>query len=217
MIKLLIFDMDGTLIDSDEILFKTWSELLKIYRPSDSFTIEDTRRFSGPPLENSLKEVFPEYDLEFIRKAYRKATTKYYDTDLHFFGNEETVIKKFYEDGLILTVDTNKEKDMSIKCLKQKQLDTYFSEIIGIKEVDNIKPYPDGVYKILEKFNVKKDEVLFVGDTDFDLITADKAGVKSALMTLKPRKFKHKDLAYFVCDTFDDLYLKVNHYNKSNP
>ena len=35
MVKLLIFDMDGTLIDTDEVLFKTWSELFRLYKPKD--------------------------------------------------------------------------------------------------------------------------------------------------------------------------------------
>ena len=59
MVKLLIFDADGTLFDTDEIIFKTWKELFSLYKPKDTFIDREfTRSFSGPPLSESIKKVF---------------------------------------------------------------------------------------------------------------------------------------------------------------
>ena len=80
MVKVLIFDMDGTLIDTDEIIYRTWKELFLEYKPKD-YVIdrEVVRTFSGPPVEQSINFAFPELDPDFVLKEYRKRTAKYYE------------------------------------------------------------------------------------------------------------------------------------------
>ena len=65
MNKLLIFDLDGTLIDSDECIFLTWKELFSKYPPKIEVDDEMIYEFNGPSLKDSLEKLYDEEDREF--------------------------------------------------------------------------------------------------------------------------------------------------------
>ena len=71
MVKLLIFDMDGTLVDTDEVLYQTWAELFRLYKPKE-YVIdrEFIRGFSGPPIEESIKRALKELFLKKILNSF---------------------------------------------------------------------------------------------------------------------------------------------------
>ena len=66
MYKLIIFDMDGTIADTDKVIVKSYLELYKIYKPNDIPSVEKIRTFSGPPINKTLTEEFPHLELDFI-------------------------------------------------------------------------------------------------------------------------------------------------------
>ena len=65
--KLYLFDLDGTLLDSDQMLIETFRDLYKIYKPKD-YVIDEKKiiTFSGPPIRETLQKEFPEYDQEMM-------------------------------------------------------------------------------------------------------------------------------------------------------
>lgn len=207
MVKLLIFDMDGTLIDTDEVLYKTWKELFELYKPKD-YTIdrEFIRSFSGPPIESSIARAFPEKDPDFILSEYRKRTAKYYDTDLKFFDNEKDVLNKLYKDGYILTIATSKNRPMTEKSLQIFGVFDLFSDMVTSSEDVAHKPNPDSLLILMKKFNIKKEETLMIGDTSFDALAARNAGVKSVLLKLCPRTYEKDKMPDFFVSSYNELY-----------
>lgn len=207
MVKLLIFDMDGTLIDTDEVLYKTWKELFELYKPKD-YTIdrEFIRSFSGPPIESSIVRAFPEKDPDFILNEYRKRTAKYYDTDLKFFDNEKDVLNKLYKDGYILTIATSKNRPMTEKSLQIFGVFDLFSDMVTSSEDVAHKPNPDSLLLLMKKFNIKKEETLMIGDTSFDALAARNAGVKSVLLKLCPRTYEKDKMPDFFVSSYNELY-----------
>lgn len=207
MVKLLIFDMDGTLIDTDEVLYKTWKELFELYKPKD-YTIdrEFIRSFSGPPIESSIARAFPEKDPDFILSEYRKRTAKYYDTDLKFFYNEKDVLNKLYKDGYILTIATSKNRPMTEKSLQIFGVFDLFSDMVTSSEDVAHKPNPDSLLLLMKKFNIKKEETLMIGDTSFDALAARNAGVKSVLLKLCPRTYEKDKMPDFFVSSYNELY-----------
>ena len=214
MVKLLIFDADGTLFDTDEIIFKTWKELFSLYKPKDTFIDREfTRSFSGPPLSESIKKVFSEYPLDFMIKEYTDRTKKYYASDLKVFDHVVEVLKKLKEKGYILTILTSKNRERTLETLKITKTSELFSSVVtssdGIKE----KPNPDGILYLLKKYNLKIDEAIMIGDTFSDAQAAKNAKIDVILMTMCKRSFPKDPSPLFYASNFDELYkylLKIN-------
>ena len=207
MVKVLIFDMDGTLIDTDEIIYRTWKELFLEYKPKD-YVIdrEVARTFSGPPVEQSINFAFPELDPDFVLKEYRKRTAKYYEDCLKMFPGELEIIHKLHDDGYIFCVATSKNKEMTIKCLETYGIKDYFTYVLTSSDPFKHKPDPDMLNFIIEKLNVSKDEVVMIGDTKFDYLAAKNAGVKCILFTGSPRKYEEDIKPFAFTPTYEKMY-----------
>ena len=207
MVKLLIFDMDGTLVDTDEVLYETWAELFRLYKPKD-YVIdrEFVRGFSGPPIEQSIARAFPEKDPKFILKEYRTRTAKYYDNYLKFFPHEKEVLEKLYKEGYILTISTSKNRPMAEKCLKLFGVYDLFSEMITSSEDVPHKPDPASLNLLVEKFNVNKEEALMIGDTSFDALAAINANIRSVLLKLCPRVYEKGKMPTYFVSNYQELY-----------
>lgn len=209
MVKLLIFDMDGTLIDTDEVLFQTWKELFLLYKPKD-YVIdrEFVRSFSGPPVEESIAKAFPEKDPQFILSEYRMRTKKYYDLYLKMFPFELEVLKKLKDEGYIFAIATSKNREMAIKTLKKYNIDNYFSYILTSSDNFKTKPDPEMIDYIISKTNICKSETVMIGDTKYDFLAAQNAKIKCILFKGAPRIYDAETKPYAIVSTYEEL-LKV--------
>ncbi len=215
MIKLIVFDVDGTLVDTDEVILATWKELIRLYKPSDYFLDDDViRTFSGPPLRDSIKRVFPEMDQEFIFKEYNRITPGLYKSNIRKFPNVIEVLNSFIEDGYELAVLTNKDSKMTRYTLELAGIDSnLFSTIITADDVKTLKPNPEGLLRILNKLNVENFETISVGDTEFDYYCGKNANVKTIMMTMKKRPYESKIFPLAFCSNYNELYKEIKNYD----
>ena len=207
MVKLLIFDMDGTLIDTDKVLFETRKELFLLYKPKD-FAIDEevVRTYSGPPIQESIANAFPEKDPNFILKEYRARTEKYYDYYLKLYPGEKEILKKLHSEGYILTIATQKNKKMALKSLEMKGICDYFSLILTSNDGFKTKPSPDMINYILANFNCKPEEAIMIGDTAYDYLAAKNANVKSILFKGSKRTYSEEVNPEGIFETYDEIY-----------
>lgn len=215
MIKVLVFDLDGTLVDSDDVIINTWLELFKDFKDKDfHLDIEEIRTFSGPPLRETIKRIFPEYDTDFILKEYDKRTGKYYDSCLSVFSDVEETLNKFKHDGYKLAILTSKNKEMVLRSLRLTNLSNgIFEFVVTSDDVIHHKPDPEGLLKIMEFFSVKNDEIINIGDTDFDYECGQNAHVKTIMMTMKNRKYKNKLIPLAFANSYNELYKEIKNYD----
>jgi len=207
MVKLLIFDMDGTLIDTDKVLFETWKELFMLYKPKD-FKIDEEviRTYSGPPIQESIAKAFPEKDQAFILKEYRARTEKYYDYYLKIYPGEKEVLKRLHDEGYILTIATQKNKKMALRSLEMKEIYDYFSLILTSNDGFKTKPSPDMINYILANFNCKPEEAVMIGDTAYDYLAAKNAKVKSILFKGSKRSYSEEVNPSGIFETYEEIY-----------
>ena len=215
MLKLIVFDVDGTLVDTDEVILETWKELIRLYKPSDYFLDDDViRTFSGPPLRDSIKRVFPEMNQEFIFNEYNRITPGLYESNIKKFPNVVDILNNLKKDGYQLAVLTNKDSKMTRYTLELAGIDiNLFGAIVTADNVKTLKPNPEGLLNILNKLNIKNNETISVGDTEFDYYCGINADVKTIMMTMKKRPYESKIFPLAFCSNYNDLYKEIKKYD----
>ena len=94
--KLILFDFDGTLLDSDQMIVVTFQQLYALYKKDNVFDLKKVLTFSGPPIKETLKNEFPDIDQDFIFNEYEKGnvltnellSNKYYELNKEYFGSD---------------------------------------------------------------------------------------------------------------------------------
>ena len=177
--KTVLFDMDGTLLDTLEDLCDSTNYVLrKLGHPERS--LEETRRFVGNGAEKLIRRAMPENTAEEeIRtalgmfrtyyEAHCKVKTKVYDGMLE-------VLDALRAHGVKTAVVSNKP-DEAVKKLSEEYFGDRMDYAIGPKEGRRCKPYPDMVDAALKAMGMPREGAVYIGDSEVDLQTAKNAGM----------------------------------------
>ena len=193
MKKLVIFDLDGTLLDTIADLAESTNHALKqLGYPTHD--VETIRTFVGNGINKLLERALPlqEQTEENVR-LMRSHFVPYYDAHNADLSSPYPSIVHLLEDlqekGIMIAVASNKYQEATVKLVKHYFPTINFIEILGQREGINVKPDPSIVFDILQKANVNKEEVLYVGDSGVDMQTAINAGVDAVGVTwgFRPR------------------------------
>lgn len=204
--QLLLFDLDGTLCDTDEMIVQTMHAIYKDYKPTKIRTREELYYFSGPPIRETLKNEFPDYDPDEMYEVFKRVSRDFYEPCVKAYKDEEEVLKALKEQGYLLGVVTNKGYPLTIYSLEICHILSYFDVVISADDVAIPKPDPTGVYMAMEKLHInEKKDVLYVGDNDIDYETADNAGVDALLVAWGPREIKCLNKAKYIAKSYNDM------------
>ena len=204
--RVVLFDLDGTLCDTDEMIVQTMFAIYKDYKPRIVRTREELYYFSGPPIRETLKNEFPDYDPDQMYDVFKKVSKEFYSPCVKAYKDEKEVLKELKEKGYILGVVTNKGLPLTIYSLEICHIESFFDVIISADDVPIPKPNPTGILKALETLGIKnKGDVLYVGDNDIDYFTAENAGVDCLLVSWGPREIKCLDKAKYEAKSYNEL------------
>lgn len=204
--QLLLFDLDGTLCDTDEMIVQTMLSIYKEYRPKKIRTREELYYFSGPPIRETLKNEFPDQDPDHMYDVFKKVSKGFYKETVKPYRDEIKVLAKLKNAGYKLGVVTNKGLPLTIYSLEICQIKELFDVVVSADDVINPKPNSEGVYLAMERLNIKnKRDVLYIGDNDIDDETAKNSGVDSLLVTWGPREIKRLKHANYLAKSYKEL------------
>ena len=204
--RLILFDLDGTLCDTDEMVVQTMFAIYKNYQPTVVRTREELYYFSGPPIRETLKREFPNYDPDEMYDAFKRISYDFYAPYVKAYPGELEVLKELKDKGYILGVVTNKGLPLTIYSLEICGIKDLFDVIVSADDVSIPKPDPTGVFDAMKKIGIKnKEDVLYVGDNDIDYFTANNAGVDSLLVTWGPREIKCLDKANYLAKSYNEM------------
>ncbi len=171
----LLFDLDGTILDTYELIRQNFITLFKRFLPTYKYTEEDLRSFFGPSLRDTFKKIgCNDNEVEFMFKEYRKISTSLQSQYLKCFPKTLETLNELKEKGYTLAIFSNKVHEAIESGLKEKGLINCFDYILGVDEVTNPKPHPEGIFKAQKHFN---DQCIYIGDGPCDMQTAHNANV----------------------------------------
>jgi phosphoglycolate phosphatase len=179
--KTIIFDLDGTLVDTaPDVLSSVNYALKKMGVPS--IPMEAMKEAIGPAKEEFIRAVLPgvgESEYESFLTLFREFYWNHCLDQTVLFQGMDKVLKQL--ENRILAVASNKPKRFTERILEGLNIRGFFHSVIGPEDVAQAKPHPEMIFTILNMVNQIPSETLFVGDTDGDILAAQSAGVKSCL------------------------------------
>ena len=205
----LMFDMDGTIADTDPMLFETFKILYAKYRNGKSKSKEEIYYFSGPPIRDTLKNEFPEVDQDILFKEFHDISYSFYDTHIFPYPHCREVLKELKEDGFHLAVVTNKQHDLAVVVLKNLHLDDLIDYVVGFNDVSKGKPDKEGIMKAINHYGSDISKALYVGDNALDFYTAENAQVDCCLVNWGPRVLPSDIYPKYKISSYLDLKEKV--------
>ncbi len=177
-IDTILFDLDGTLINTIDLIVASFEHTLDHYFPG-KYGREEIATFIGPPLSETFGRLNPGYTEEMIG-MYRKFNhANHDDLVLEYEGVQET-LDELYDAGYNMAVVTSKRRDTAVKGLQLMNMEKYFPVIVSLDEVTKPKPDPQPLYTALDQLGRKAGQALMVGDSEHDILAGKNAGTKAA-------------------------------------
>jgi len=178
--RAIVFDLDGTLIDSMPLVLRAFAHALAPFRPE--LTEDDIfLRLGGPP-ERTLTELIG--DAAGVEEALRRLETFGFANSSAiqpFVGMRET-LEILRERGLKLAVWTGRDRATTETIMRTHDLPDFFDTVVCGDDLPTHKPHPGGLLEILRRLSVSADEVLYAGDADADVLGGAEACVRTLLI-----------------------------------
>jgi len=176
--KALLFDFDGTLLNTNDLIIKTFMHILEERFPGQ-YSPKDCMKFIGPSLTETFEQITPNEVDEMIEK-YRQWNQAHHDELVTEYDGVVSTLEKLKEQGIRLAVVSTKRKDTVEKGLDLMGAKHLFEFWIGGDDVKNVKPDPEPVLLAIERLGVSKEDVMMIGDNYHDILAGKNAGVKTA-------------------------------------
>jgi len=175
--SLIIFDMDGTLIDSSRAIANAINYVRdKLYLPPmpSAEIVEKINDQSLNPAKFFYKSDRFERDHE---RWFSEYYSRHHQRELQLYDGIPELLQTLSARGTRLAVATNAYRLSTIESLKHLDIYGYFDAVASFDDVERGKPYPDMLEKILEAVDAERSEALFIGDGSRDEMAAKNAGI----------------------------------------
>lgn len=184
-IKIIILDFDGTLGDTTSVIVRTTQAAIKeLGLPSR--TDEECASMIGLRLVEIPPVLFPGYEVDpsLYAATYRRIFhTLNTDGAVQLYPNVKETLAELKKRGYILTIASSRSRSTLIEYVENLGLSSTITYVLGADDVKEGKPSPEPVNKTLEKYGLKPEEALVVGDTIFDIEMGKNAGTATCGVT----------------------------------
>ncbi|TRO60753.1 HAD family phosphatase [Candidatus Bathyarchaeota archaeon] len=185
-VRAIIFDLDGTLIDSYQAHVESFLRALSRF----GLTIENKeihRRF-GKPAKQIIKEILPENQHRHIDEIVRYKRLEFIETskNMQVFDGVETLLKHLKDKGFRTCLATSADRPSVIRVLNKFDLENYFDMVISSNDVKEAKPNPEMFIQASKRLEVEPKNCLVIGDSPFDVIAAKKAKMNVIIVDNNP-------------------------------
>lgn len=210
MYKTVVFDLDGTLLDTLDDIAGSVNYVLDLYGLPPR-TRDEVCSFVGDGLAVLMRRAIGDRDFPYHEQALMKLKERYKshsaDKTKEYAGITPT-LQALKKAGVKLAVLSNKA-DFVVKSLVDRYFPELFEQAVGENESAGVrkKPAPDALYVIMDKLHSTAEETVYVGDSDVDIQTAKNAGVACVSVSwgFRSKEFLKEHGATRIVDAPDEL------------
>ncbi len=175
-----LFDLDGTLIDSVELILRSYRHTLRTHRgvePPDELWLKGL----GTPIRVQLRQWTDDpAEIDAMAQTYTTYNLEHHDALVRPYDGIVSAVTRLRERGKRLGLVTSKVRSTALRGLRLAGIADAFDVIVGADEVVHPKPHPEPVLTALERLGVGREDVVFIGDARHDMVCGRAAGVATA-------------------------------------
>ncbi|MEK4998604.1 MULTISPECIES: pyrophosphatase PpaX [Paenibacillus] len=180
MIECVLFDLDGTIVDTNELIISSFMYALKDNGLAP-LTREEIIPHMGTTLQQQMRVFSGLEDVNgTLEKSYRSYNNEHHDELVRSFPLVKETIEELSRRGIKLGIVTTKIRPTTIKTLERFDLLKYMDTIVTVNDVTEPKPHPEPVLTAVHNLGVDPRKTLMIGDSAVDIQSAKAAGVYAA-------------------------------------
>jgi HAD superfamily hydrolase (TIGR01549 family) len=179
MLKLIIFDIDGTLVDAYNAIRESLNYTLRKAGYKKDVSIYTVRRSVGLGDKNFIKRFVKEKDVKRALAVYRRRHPKDILKYSRRMPDSRRVLAFLKKRGFALAIASNRPRKYSHILLEHLGLKRYFDKIVCAGNKEEIKPNPKLLFDIMHKLDAGRDETIYIGDMVIDVMAGRNAGVRT--------------------------------------
>ncbi|MBQ7349455.1 MAG: HAD-IA family hydrolase [Bacteroides sp.] len=211
--KLIIFDFDGTLADTRQLIVETMQQTIQALELTPC-TDEQCASMIGLPLKQAFIELIPMSDemgdrcVDTYRRIFNENNALYV---IPTFPNVIDTLFRLSAEGYILTIASSRSRKSLLDFVHTMHLEEIFSYILGADDVIHAKPHPEPVLRTLEAFDCSPEEALVVGDMKYDIEMGRRAGTRTCGVTYgngSPQDLREAR-ADFIVNNFEEILTLI--------
>lgn len=209
MIKAVLFDLDGTLLDTNELIYtsfvKTFKDKLNI-----ELKKEEVTQFFGIPLGDPFKKYTNSENVDELVAYYREYNEAIHDTMCFAFDGVKELLTSLRDKGIKIAIVTSKRKELAERGMKIAGIYDFMDVIITPESTTKHKPNGDPAIKACNDLGIDPSEAIMVGDSPFDIYCGKNAGCKTCGVNytfIDLNVLKESEPDYFIDKPLDILNL----------
>ncbi|MBQ8563947.1 MAG: HAD-IA family hydrolase [Firmicutes bacterium] len=181
MKKYILFDFDGTLVNTNDVILASWQHTYKHYLGHE-VPVEHITACFGEPLLVTMEREFPGVDPAESAAVYRQFQVENADRLVTIFPGIKELLVALKEAGYVLGIVTSRTRESALRYMDMFGIASYFNDLVTCDDTTIHKPNPEPLLLALSKLGASADESLMIGDSPFDTKCANNAGVDSVMV-----------------------------------
>ncbi len=212
-IKTILFDLDGTLVDTNEVIVQSYQEAFKTHFVELSFSKAEIVDLIGPP----LRTIFNRFTDQTAKVDQAIETYlghyKSHEHDLFsLYPDVIKVLKTLKTQGYRIGIVTSKFSKSAMPSVEHFNLMPYFDTFVALEDVKAPKPDPEGVLLAMDRLQAEPENTIMIGDNQSDILAGQNAGVYTAgvAWSIKGKQHLNDVNPDYMLETMNDLLKIIN-------
>ena len=176
-IKGIIFDLDGTLIDSYQAIYLSFQYAYQ-NMGLHPLPFDEVSKVVGMGLTRTFHDLLDEERTPEALRLFRKKYEEVFKQNTHLLPDARKIVEALHKKGIKMAVATNKLGRFSRAIFQHLGMEQFFAAIVGDEDVPQNKPAPGMLLYAMGKMGTYPEEVIMVGDSLIDIKTAKNAGIR---------------------------------------